>query len=324
MHIPKGDGKTRPIGIPTYEDKILQRAVAMVLGAVYEQEFCECSYGFRLGRSAHQALEVLWKKLMDMGGGTVVDVDVQAFFEFFDSMDHVVLREFLDRRVRDGVLRRAIDKWLSAGVLEEGIVIHPETGTPQGGVISPLLANVYLHEVLDRWFEETVKPRLEGEAFLVRYADDFVMVFASPQDAQRVMKVLAARFAKFIRARRGWSTLVARVRATWGRRKGASLSWGSRTTGGAPARSLGGEAQDGVEADKSRRQGSCRMVSEEPAQAVGGATPEARTQDPRALRVLRDHRELAAARTISRPGGEGLAQVAEPERAAQKGPRGSG
>ena len=112
-------------------------------------------------------------------------------------MDHRVLREFLDRRVRDGVLRRAVDKWLSAGVLEEGIVIHPETGTPQGGVISPLLANVYLHEVLDRWFEETVKPQMEGEAFLVRYADDFVMVFASQRDAQRVMKVLAARFAKY-------------------------------------------------------------------------------------------------------------------------------
>ena len=194
VHIPKGDGKTRPIGIPTYEDKILQRAVAMVLGAVYEQEFSECSYGFRPGRSAHQALDVLWKKLMDMGGGIVVDVDVQAFF---DSMDHAVLREFLDLRVRDGVLRRAVDKWLRAGVLEEGIVIHPETGTPQGGVISPLLANVYLHEVLDRWFEETVKPRLEGEAFLVRYADDFVMVFASERDVQRVLKVLAARFAKY-------------------------------------------------------------------------------------------------------------------------------
>ncbi len=194
VHIPKGDGTTRPIGIPTYEDKILQRAVAMVLEAVYEQGFSESSYGFRPGRSAHQALDVLWKKMMSMGGGIVVDVDVQAFF---DSMDHGVLREFLDRRVRDGVLRRAVDKWLSAGVLEEGVVFHPETGTPQGGVISPLLANVYLHEVLDRWFEETVKPRMEGEAFLVRYADDFVMVFASEQDAQRVMAVLAARFAKY-------------------------------------------------------------------------------------------------------------------------------
>ena len=195
VHIPKGDGtKTRPIGIPTFEDKVLQRAVAMVLGAIYEPQFHPGSYGFRPGRSAHHALEALWKQLMDMGGGIVVDVDIQAFF---DTLDHAVLRSFLDQRVRDGVLRRTIDKWLNAGVLEEGALSYPESGTPQGGVISPLLANVYLDEVLDRWFEAEVKPRLEGEAFLVRYADDFVLVFASARDAQRVMAVLAKRFAKY-------------------------------------------------------------------------------------------------------------------------------
>src|ERR1700692_1928502 len=169
VHIPEGDGtKTRPIGVPSFEDKVLQRAVAMVLEAIYEQRFDGGSYGFRPGRSAHQALETLWKKLMDMGGGMVVDVDIQAFF---DTLDHTVLRRFLDQRVRDGVLRRTIDKWLKAGVLEKGALSYPESGTPQGGVISPLLANVYLDEVLDRWFEAEVKPRLEGEAFLVRYAD---------------------------------------------------------------------------------------------------------------------------------------------------------
>jgi group II intron reverse transcriptase/maturase len=195
VRIPKGDGtKTRPIGIPTFEDKILQRAVAMVLEAVYEQDFKDCSYGFRPGRSAHQALEVLWKGLMGMGGGVVLDVDIQAFF---DSLDWTELRKILDQRVRDGVLRRAIDKWLKAGVLEEGALSYPEAGTPQGGVISPLLANIYLHEVLDRWFEEIVKPRLEGAAFLVRYADDFVMVLASPRDARRVMAVLGKRFEKY-------------------------------------------------------------------------------------------------------------------------------
>lgn len=195
VHIPKGDGtKTRPIGVPTFEDKVLQRTVAMVLEAIYEQRFHEGSYGFRPGRSAHQALETLWKKLMDMGGGIVVDVDIQAFF---DTLDHGVLRSFLDQRVRDGVLRRTIDKWLNAGVLEKGARSYPESGTPQGGVISPLLANVYLDEVLDRWFEAEVKPRLEGEAFLVRYADDFVLVFASARDAQRVMAVLGKRFAKY-------------------------------------------------------------------------------------------------------------------------------
>jgi RNA-directed DNA polymerase len=134
-HIPKGDGKsTRPIGIPTFEDKVLQRAVSMVLEAVYEQEFLDCSYGFRPGRSAHQALGVLWEGLMSMGGGYVLEVDIKSFF---DSLSHCCLREFLNQRVRDGVLRRTIDKWLKAGVMEEGLVTHPDTGTPQGGVITP-------------------------------------------------------------------------------------------------------------------------------------------------------------------------------------------
>lgn len=195
VHIPKAGGTTtRPIGVPTFEDKVLQRAVAMVLEAVYEQEFLDCSYGFRPGRSAHQALEALWRGLMDMGGGVVIEVDIRSFF---DSLDHGHLRSILDQRVRDGVLRRAIDKWLSAGVLEDGAVTYPESGTPQGGVVSPLLANIYLHEVLDRWFEQVVKPRLEGKAFLIRYADDFVMVFASQRDARRVLEVMPKRFGKY-------------------------------------------------------------------------------------------------------------------------------
>lgn len=195
VHIPKAGGTTtRPIGVPTFEDKVLQRAVAMVLEAVYEQEFLDCSYGFRPGRSAHQALEALWRGLMEMGGGVVIEVDIRSFF---DSVDHGHLRSILDQRVRDGVLRRAIDKWLSAGVLEDGAVTYPESGTPQGGVVSPLLANIYLHEVLDRWFEQVVKPRLEGKAFLIRYADDFVMVFASQRDARRVLEVMPKRFGKY-------------------------------------------------------------------------------------------------------------------------------
>lgn len=195
VFIPKGDGKqTRPIGIPTFEDKILQRAVVMVLEAVYEQDFYDCSYGFRPGRSAHQALEALWRTTMKMGGGWVLEVDIK---KFFDTLDHARLREILNQRVRDGVLLRLIGKWLNAGVLEGLVLSRPDAGTPQGGVISPLLANVYLHTVLDEWFAKTVAPRLRGRAHLIRYADDFVMVFEREDDARRVNEVLPQRFSKY-------------------------------------------------------------------------------------------------------------------------------
>jgi len=195
VYIPKGDGaQTRPIGIPTFEDKVLQRAVVMVLEAVYEQDFLTCSYGFRPGRSAHQALKVLWQEMMRMDGGFVLELDIQ---KYFDTIDWGHLRNFLGRRVRDGVLQRVINKWLKAGVMEEGIVQHPEGGTPQGGVISPLLANLFLHEVLDKWFEEEVKPRLAGRAVLIRFADDAVMLFSLEKDARRVLEVLPKRFGRY-------------------------------------------------------------------------------------------------------------------------------
>ena len=194
VYIPKGDGQTRPIGIPTLEDKVLQRAVAMVLEPIYEQDFVEGSYGFRPRRSAHQALQTLWAQTMSMRGGWVLEIDIQ---KFFDTLDHAHLRNILGQRVRDGVILRLIGKWLHAGVLESGCVTHPEAGSPQGGVISPLLANVYLHEVLDTWFEGTVQPRLRGRAFLIRYADDAVMVFEREDDARRVLEVLPKRFGKY-------------------------------------------------------------------------------------------------------------------------------
>ena len=195
VHIPKGDGsKTRPIGIPTFEDKILQKAVAMVLEAVYEQDFLDCSYGFRPKRGAHDALEALWQHVMSFGGGWVLEGDIESFF---DSVDHAKLREVLNQRVRDGVVLRLIGKWLHAGVMEDGAVHRSESGTPQGGVISPILANIYLHDVLDKWWDQEVRPRLRGRAELVRYADDFVLVFETEEDARRVAEVLPKRFEKY-------------------------------------------------------------------------------------------------------------------------------
>jgi RNA-directed DNA polymerase len=171
VHLPKAgsDTETRPLGIPTFEDKVLQRAVTMVLETIYEQDFLGRSYGFRPGRSAHQALQALWQQTMKMGGGWIVEVEIR---KFFDTISHDHLREFLKRRVRDGVLLRLIGKWLNAGVLEDGCVTHPETGSPQGGVVSPMLSNVVLHSVLDEWFVREVQPRLKGHSLLIRYADD--------------------------------------------------------------------------------------------------------------------------------------------------------
>jgi len=194
VHIPKGDGRTRPIGIPTFADKVLQRAVVMALEPVYEEDFEAFSYGFRPGRSAHDALASLQHQLWKMGGGYVLDVDISSFF---DKLDHGKLRDILRQRVTDGVLVRLVGKWLNAGVLDGGVVTRPGSGTPQGGVISPLLANIYLHEVLDRWWVEDVQPRLRGDAFLIRYADDFVLVFSDERDVRRVHGVLPKRFARF-------------------------------------------------------------------------------------------------------------------------------
>ena len=198
VHIPKGGStsETRPIGIPTLEDKVLQRAVVMLLDPLYEQDFLDCSYGFRRGRSAHDALNSFRDQTMRhwRTGVTVLEVDIR---KFFDNLDHSHLRKFLQLRVRDGVLLRLIDKWLKAGVMEDGNVSYPDSGSPQGGVVSPLVSNVFLHYVLDLWFEQDVKPRLSGDAFLVRYADDLVIGFRNHRDAERVMEVIPKRLGKF-------------------------------------------------------------------------------------------------------------------------------
>jgi RNA-directed DNA polymerase len=193
-YIEKSDGGQRGLGIPCFEDKVAQRAIVMLLEPIYEQDFLDCSFGFRPGRSAHQALQAVWTGIVKRGGRWVLDVDVRKYFA---SISHAKLREFLARRVTDGVVRRLIDKWLKAGVLEEGQLHYPDAGTPEGGVISPLLANAYLHYVLDEWFAQQVQPRLRGPSTLVRYCDDFVALFAYKEDAERVLEVLGKRLGKY-------------------------------------------------------------------------------------------------------------------------------
>ena len=194
VYIPKGNGESRGIGIPTDEDKILQRSIVMLLEPIYEEEFHDFSFGFRPGKSPHHALEYLHEQCYEQEVAYILDVDVR---KYFDTIEHGHLREILDARVRDGVVRGLIDKWLKAGVLEEGRIYRPETGSPQGGVISPLLSNIYLHTILDDWYITQIKDHLEGKSFLVRYADDFVMGFSSKNDAESFQEKLKERFASY-------------------------------------------------------------------------------------------------------------------------------
>lgn len=194
VHIPKAPGKTRPIGVSCIEDKIVQGAVREVLEAIYEQDFLPCSYGFRPGRSAHDALRDLNRILWTGEASWVLEVDVEGFF---DSIDRKQLLELLGCRVADQSLLRLIGKCLHVGVLDGEEFSEPEVGTAQGSILSPLLGNIYLHYVLDAWFEEQVKPRLRGRASLVRYADDLVVCFERKSDAERVRRVIGQRMNKY-------------------------------------------------------------------------------------------------------------------------------
>ncbi len=194
VHIPKGGGKTRPIGISAFEDKLVQDAVREVLEAIYEQDLLDCSYGFRPKRSSHDAIRALDQIVHRGEVSFILEADIVSFF---DSLDRNQLKEMLEVRVADGALMRLIGKCLQVGVLEGVELSTSESGTAQGSVLSPLLGNVYLHCVLDLWFEQEVKPRLRGRATLIRYADDFIIGFDNEDDARRVMEVLGKRLERF-------------------------------------------------------------------------------------------------------------------------------
>jgi len=194
IYIPKEDGRQRPISIPSLEDKIVQKAAADLLNAIYEQDFLDCSYGFRPGRGPHDALDEVARVLNTRPVSTVLEADITGYF---DAIVRSALMEMIEKRVVDGTILRLIGKWINIGVIEDGRLLVSETGTGQGQVISPLLANIYLHYVLDEWFEAEVKPRLKGEAYEVRFADDFILCFQYPEDAEKVLDVLRKRFAKY-------------------------------------------------------------------------------------------------------------------------------
>jgi RNA-directed DNA polymerase len=194
VDIPKGEGKTRPLGISTMEDRLVQRAVARILTAVYEPIFHDFSYGFRPGRSAHDALRELRNHIMAGGANWVYEADIRSYF---NTINHEKLMEMLRQRIADPVILRLIQKWLRAGVMENGVVVWNERGTPQGGPISPVLANIYLHYALDDWFVTRVLPRLEGQAKLVRFADDYVVSFRYRHDAERFAAALPRQMRRY-------------------------------------------------------------------------------------------------------------------------------
>jgi group II intron reverse transcriptase/maturase len=194
VHIPKGQGKTRPLGISAFEDKLVQDALRELLQAIYEQDFLDCSYGFRPGRSAHDAIRALHRCVYRGEMNWVLEADIVSFF---DSVDRTLLGEMLQKRLADGSLLRLIGKCLHVGVLEGEEFSTPESGTAQGSVLSPLLGNVYLHYALDLWFTQEVQPRLKGKSCLIRYADDFIMGFELQEDARRVLAVLKKRLERY-------------------------------------------------------------------------------------------------------------------------------
>ena len=315
--IPKADGSMRPLGIPTLEDKVAQRAILLLLEPIYEADFLPCSYGFRPGRSAHDALRALRTGFMEQGLRWVVDVDIS---KYFDTIDHGHLRGFLDQRVTDGVVRRMIDKWLKAGVLDKGVLRRTTGGTPQGGVISPLLSNIYLHHVLDGWFETVARPHLRGRCLLVRYADDAVMAFEDHAAGMKMLAVLGKRLGRYgltlhpaktrfvdfrFRRPQGCHPMAAGTTFDF---LGFTHVWGKAQ---GQERRCPGDGQGPLRAGARVRE---RVAQAKPAPPVPGAARASVTGDPGTLRLLRHHRQRPADPVVSPPDRTGLEEMARAAR----------
>lgn len=194
VYIPKGNGEYRPLGMPSYEDRLVQGAMTNVLNAIYEPKFLDCSYGFRPNRNCHRAIKEINDCIMFKKVNYIVEADIKGFF---DNVDHNILMNFLANDISDKVFLRYVKRFLISGYMEELKYFETDKGTPQGGLISPILANVYLHYVLDYWFTQVIKPKLKGEAYLIRFADDFIIMFQYEEEARKVFDVLPKRFAKY-------------------------------------------------------------------------------------------------------------------------------
>ena len=279
------------VTVPTFEDKVAQRAIVMVLEAVYEQDFLPCSFGFRPGRSAHQAVQFLRTACMSQRLRWVLDIDIE---KYFDSIPHSHLRDFLDRRVTDGVIRRMIDKWLKAGVLEDGLLRHATEGSPQGGVISPCLSNIFLHHVLDEWFEFEVRPRLKGRCTLIRFADDAVMAFEEFLDALRRFPQHSIKWD--MPSGGGWDLVhLPRLYPHLGQVAG---------------RQECGAARHGQEPLRPRAGGGDGLVSVQPASADPRPARPSDRDDAGPLCLLRHNRQLSTPKLVRPSGRDNLAEVA--------------
>jgi RNA-directed DNA polymerase len=311
VHIPKEKGKTRPIGISTVEDKIVQGALREVLEAIYEQDFLSCSHGFRPGRSAHDAIRALDRMAQEGETNWLLEADVT---EFFPSIDRAMLMEMLQHRVADGSLLRLIGKCLHVGVLDGEEYTTPEEGTAQGSVISPMLGNIYLHYVLDRWFENEVKPRLRGKATLVRYADDFVIGLENREDAERVMAVLHQRMKKYRLSLHPDKTRL----LAFGRPSNGTTGHGGSATFDFLGfthywrRTLGGKWAVACKTRRGRLGRAIKAVYDwSSASGSEGATRSPREPHRGTLQLLRCERQHAGPRQPGPLGPQGVAQVVE-------------